>query len=111
MKSNSISAAILVGLLWIGFASADEPSPRPTKDRVDLYGDPLPPGAVARFGTVQMRMTGDCDVTVLSDSKTLAIVAPDRIVRYWDLTTGKVLRAKTIGDGTKRAKDVKFSSD
>src|SRR5262249_56713625 len=38
-------------------ADGAEPSPR-RKEHVDLHGDPLPPGATARLGTVRFRHGG-----------------------------------------------------
>src|SRR5947209_4295671 len=59
----------------------------------DQYGDPLPPGAVARFGTVRFRhpfwVTG---VAYSFDGKMVASSCWDPAVRLWDASTGKELR-------------------
>jgi WD40 repeat protein len=66
-------------------ALCDEP-------RVDLYGDPLPPKALVRLGTVRFRQNKEINSLVVSpDGKMLASGA-DFEIALWDLTTGKLLR-------------------
>jgi WD40 repeat protein len=64
----------------------------PTKGespRVDCFGDSLPPGAVARLGT--MRLHYSHAAAFSPDGKTLA-TAGIRFLRLWDLATGKEVR-------------------
>ncbi len=65
---------------------------KPTRDQqapTDLYGDPLPSGAIARLGTVRFRHGGYLtDVLVSTDGRTL-ISAGDRSVEIWDAQTGR----------------------
>ncbi len=59
--------------------------------RTDLYGDPLPAGAVARLGTLRWRV-GLTNFTSVSMSRDGAIAALQREnygVSLWDATTGK----------------------
>ncbi len=57
---------------------------------VDAHGDPLPPWAFARLGTVRFRATGTGlgETVYAPDGKTLACAA-DREVIIWDAATGK----------------------
>jgi WD40 repeat protein len=63
--------------------------------RTDDYGDPLPPGAVARLGTMRMRhvarnaVGGGC-VAFSPDGKTV-VSGGDVGLRAWDVATGKDL--------------------
>lgn len=59
----------------------------------DLYGDPLPPGAVARLGTVRLRHgTGVMALLFAPDGRTLLSGGKDGVIRVWDRTTGKEVR-------------------
>ena len=66
-------------------ASAEPP-------RTDLYGDPLPDGAVARLGSVRLRHAGLSDYICLPDGKTVLTAGNDRVLRFWDLATGRPTR-------------------
>jgi WD40 repeat protein len=89
---------------WVLFASfalvgcAPAPPASLQKARTDLYGDPLPPGAVARIGTTRFRHgSGAVHVVAFSpDGKTLATSSGDGI-RLWDRATGKEVR-RTRGE-------------
>jgi RNA polymerase sigma factor (sigma-70 family) len=70
-------------------ASPDQP-PVGQPLRLDLHGDPLPPGALARLGTVRKRHPGAGPVVVLPDGRSLASIG--QTVKVWDLATGKLLR-------------------
>jgi RNA polymerase sigma factor (sigma-70 family) len=63
------------------------------KPRVDQHGDPLPPGAVARLGTVRFRPGGNVySVAYAPGGKVLASGCSDGSVRLWDPKTGKEIR-------------------
>jgi WD40 repeat protein len=57
----------------------------------DLYGDPLPPGAVARLGTVRFRYAAT-SVAYSPDGKILAAGGADNRIRLLDAATGKEIR-------------------
>src|SRR5262245_33671754 len=89
-----------VGLLSVvGLSSATAQSdPKPAGEKpkaaVDLYGDPLPPGAVARLGTVRFRLAsqhGIAGVAFLADNKTV-LTAAGQEVQFWDVASGRLVR-------------------
>jgi WD40 repeat protein len=57
----------------------------------DLYGDPLPPGAVARLGTVRFRYAAT-SVAYSPNGKLLAVGGADNQIRLLDAATGKEIR-------------------
>jgi WD40 repeat protein len=62
----------------------------PAQARTDLYGDPLPPGALVRMGTVQMRHGVNLVMPLVfsRDGKTiLSASGVDRKIRAWDVKT------------------------
>ncbi|HEV8058649.1 MAG TPA: WD40 repeat domain-containing protein [Gemmataceae bacterium] len=63
---------------------------------MDLYGDPLPAGAVARLGSVQFRHAGLSTFRALPDGKTVISIGSDRVLRYWDMVTGALVRTTLL---------------
>jgi WD40 repeat protein len=79
---------LLAVLAFVLSAGAAEPPE--AKMRTDRNGDPLPDGAVARFGSARL-LHGRVDHLEFSpDGKTLASSGSDG-VRLWDLADGKVV--------------------
>jgi RNA polymerase sigma factor (sigma-70 family) len=61
--------------------------------RRDSYGDPLPPGAVARMGTIRFRHGGPVvSLAFRPTGKVLASAGHDNSIRIWELSTRKELR-------------------
>jgi WD40 repeat protein len=81
----------LVLLAGAARADADEPkSPPAPPVAADALGDPLPPHAVARLGTLRLRHQHWISGAAFTrDGKTLASSGHDHAVRIWDAQTGK----------------------
>jgi WD40 repeat protein len=83
-------AACLTALCGL-VSRADDPAPPEAKPAVDLHGDPLPFGALARIGTVRFRYHAT-SVAWSPDGKLLAAGGADNQIRLLDAETGKELR-------------------
>jgi RNA polymerase sigma factor (sigma-70 family) len=103
-----VAAALLLGLALLA-AGAGLPAPpapdappateskadrEPTAPaRLDVFGDPLPAGALARMGTVRLRHAdGVLCVVFCPDGKTLITGSHDGTLRQWSLADGKEVR-------------------
>jgi WD40 repeat protein len=59
----------------------------------DRSGDPLPPGALARLGTLRLRqVTGVHSLDFTRDGKGLITAGRWERIRFWDTVTGRMLR-------------------
>jgi RNA polymerase sigma factor (sigma-70 family) len=69
-----------------------EPDKPPPSPRTDQFGDPLPPGALARMGTGRFRHGGYIDrVAYAPDGKSVISTGFDDVC-VWDASTGKEIR-------------------
>jgi WD40 repeat protein len=66
-------------------------SPKKQNTRVDLYGDPLPPGAVARLGTLRFRVSGPVTCLAFSPNGKILASASSQLVHLWEVASGKVV--------------------
>src|SRR5689334_21038651 len=74
----------------LGAATCAQAAAPPAKPRLDVRGEPLPEGAVARFGAARLRFGYPRRIAFSPDGKTLAL-GTDAGIRLWDLKSGKVL--------------------
>jgi WD40 repeat protein len=66
----------------------------PKRPITDLYGDWMPPRALARLGTIRLRHASMIrSIAFLPDGKSIASASNDRAIRVWDVATGKHLKA------------------
>src|SRR5262249_31012001 len=59
-------------------------TPRAENARIDLFGDPLPPGALVRMGTIRLRQPNP-RMVFSGEGKSLTSVGADNTVRTWDI--------------------------
>ena len=103
---TSVVATAGIGLLRLRANSAEDPpmdkqainlpaqTPAETgvpKLRLDLFGDSLPPGAVARLGSARFRTSAPHLLAYSADSKTL-FVGNQQAITLFDAITGRPLR-------------------
>ena len=74
---------------------SDKPA-RKQAQRTDFYGDLLPEGAVARLGSTRFRHAGLSDYVCLPGSKTVLTSGNDRVLRLWDLASGRLVSARPL---------------
>lgn len=101
MDSSRALVLFLLNLAFvpcIGQEQKDRSQIRETK-RVDSYGDPLPPGAVVRFGTLRFRHLSTVNLLVFTPDGKAIVSAGMAEVVFWDLATGKPIRRLPIPPG------------
>lgn len=86
-----------------------QPRAQAEPPKEDVFGDPLPPHALARMGTIRYRHGYLIEALAMSpDGKAVATAGSDETLRLWDLATGKELRRFSQ---EKRPYAVAFSPD
>ena len=82
-------------LVWIAVAAAaeargDGPAPAAAdKPHTDLYGDPLPEGAVLRLGSTRLKSDAN-QMFFTPDGRTLITCEQGRTIRRWNAEDGKL---------------------
>jgi RNA polymerase sigma factor (sigma-70 family) len=76
--------------------AADHAARAKAPPRLDLYGDPLPEGVLARMGTKRLRHGYATQLVFAADGKTLLSAGRDQTVRLWDLVDGKLKRLRRM---------------
>jgi WD40 repeat protein len=105
----------MLGLALVLQADGASAQPAEPKPVVDARGDPLPPGASLRLGTVAFRHRFSMpSLAFAPNGKTVASPDNDH-VNVWEIATGKLVRAVTLAPpapGSEwRFRDVAFSPD
>lgn len=94
-RSILLNLGVCCLLAVAGAAHGEEKTPC-----TDLYGDPLPHGAIARLGMSDRRNSYhqhlDEDLTFSADGKQLISCGCDAQVRFWDAATGELLRCQRL---------------
>src|SRR4051812_29735469 len=89
-------------------------APAAAQPRLDALGDPLPPGAVARLGTLRLRQGDGFAVQLVlfsPDGKAILTASvPWPQIHLWDAATGKELRP-LAGAGKHPVAAAAFSPD
>src|SRR5436190_12954578 len=92
-----LSYTLVIACLVANRVAADEP----IVPRIDPNGDPLPPGALARLGTLSLRHANKVSAVAFSpDGKLLASASGDEgsrdnTIRLWDVVSGAQRRCLT----------------
>jgi len=90
---------------------ADETKPPAIREKLDLYGDRLPPGAVLRLGTIRLRHASNVvSVAYSPDGRILATAFVDPEIRLWDVPTGRLIRT-LVGSSRNTPRGAAFSPD
>jgi WD40 repeat protein len=83
----STRGAIAAVLIYSSLAMAQEPTPT----AVDFLGDPLPPGAVARLGTLRFRVAEDIAFLAYSGDGKKLVTQGSKTIAVWNAETGQKL--------------------
>ncbi len=74
-------------------AKGDDDPPGPRVPKVDLHGDAMPLGAVARMGTIRHRQSSPIyRIACSADGRHLVTDGDDGRLRVWNATNGRLLR-------------------
>lgn len=88
----------LRSLLLAGLLATAAQAAAPPVVLLDPLGDPLPPGAIARYGTVRLRHNGVQQLAFTSDGKRLLTYGGHmhQEFRLWDAATGRLLNRRRV---------------
>lgn len=96
-KRKSWVALSFAGLFVVGAGlAAGQGTLTKAEVRLDIHGDPLPPGAVARLGTVRFRAPDEADALAFAPDGKMVAVSSRGGLYLFDAESGK--RIKRLGD-------------
>jgi RNA polymerase sigma factor (sigma-70 family) len=87
----------------------DEQHPAGTGERVDLYGDPLPDGAIVRMGSTRLRHASLTTFVFLAGGKQVVTAGSNNVLRFWDTTSGRQVREVRLEADPRRGTARTFS--
>jgi WD40 repeat protein len=102
MAARTLSLFLMAGAIVATYAmvatyhDGSRPAAPPVKARLDLHGDPLPVGAIARMGTVRWRARQVILRMAFVPGDRYLVTGGGEALSVWDLGTGRVVR--TTGD-------------
>jgi RNA polymerase sigma factor (sigma-70 family) len=106
-----VAGIVTLGGYWAATGetpqSAEEAQPKTENKQpnVDRFGDALPPGALARMGSVRWRLDigGAAQLVVPADGKTVIAANGQTGVSIFDLVTGRVMRQLPSNETLRKA--------
>lgn len=96
--ANRVGALVFWGLLSAVVLPLSAKAQDKSRPPLDRYGDPLPPGALARLGTIRFRTLSRYvpSAAFSPDGALLATCTFEGRVSLWEATTGKLLHRFTL---------------
>jgi WD40 repeat protein len=100
IMTRTVSVFGITALLVATISTLNAQSPRDAATfppiKFDRHGDALPLGAISRLGTVRLRHFEVGIAWFSSDGRSLVSIGNDGWLRYWEVPTGKELRAVKV---------------
>jgi WD40 repeat protein len=90
LTSPRLAGTVLLVLTLAAFLNSQEPR------RVDAQGDPLPPGAILRFGTSRLRTTSPILAVVFAPDGNVFATSDRGQICIWDLASQRQIRKLRI---------------
>jgi WD40 repeat protein len=93
MPPQRVPAGVIACLALLPYSAGAEPPAAPGRDR---YGDPLPPGVIARLGAQRLTLPRAVFLTCSPDGRLVAAHDGSESLRVWEVASGReVLRLTT----------------
>jgi WD40 repeat protein len=96
MSRTTVFTLVLAACGFGCFAALARSAEPEQASRVDLYGDPLPRGAIARLGTMRYRQQDSIQSAVFTADGRLLVVTSSAGLRYYDTATGTLLESVPV---------------
>lgn len=109
MVPAKLRIALLLTLTAVGVGMLANQT-RSEQPRTDWYVDPLPPGALARLGSIRLRHVS-ATVAFSAGGKTLISAGADGMLRFWEPVSGKEIRRVRVQAADASAFPQVFAAD